>query len=156
MRDRGSRSTLVIGVGNRDRGDDGVGPVVAERLASSGIPAVEHSHDGAALLDVWAGRESVILVDAMRSGAAPGTIRRFDASREPLPKGAFGISSHLFGPVEAVETARALGRLPSNFIVFGIEGQSYGFGEPLSPMVHRALTSVLAQVAIEVTHSREQ
>jgi len=148
--------TLVIGVGNRDRGDDGVGPIAADRLVARGIAAVEHSHDGAALIDLWAGCGKVVLVDAMRSGARPGTIRRFDVSRERLPIGAFGVSSHLFGPVEAMETARALGRLPPSLVVFGIEGGSYGFGDPLSPPVHDALQDLVDRVVEELTNSREQ
>ncbi len=149
-----SRSALIIGVGNRDRGDDGVGPVMVDRLAARGIAAVEHSGDGAALLDVWEGRERVILMDAMRSGAQPGTIRQFDAGRKRLPKGAFGVSSHLLGLVDAVETARALGRLPSNLIVFGIEGESYGFGDPLSPPVAGAVPETVERVIAELTRSR--
>lgn len=156
MSEEGNPSTLVIGVGNRDRGDDGVGPIAADRLVARGIPAVEHSHDGAALIDLWAGCEKVVLVDAMRSGARPGTIRRFDASRERLPTGAFGVSSHLFGPLQAMETARALGRLPQSLVVFAIEGGSYGFGNPLSPPVHDALQDLVDRVVEELTNSREQ
>lgn len=156
MREGDSPSSLVIGVGNRDRGDDGAGPIAVDRLVARGIPAVEHSHDGAAIIDVWEGCDRVILMDAMRSGAQPGTIRRFDASVERLPKGAFGVSSHLFGPVEAVETARALGRLPSSLIVFGIEGGSYRFGDPLSPAVLQAMHDLIDRVIEELTNSREQ
>ncbi len=156
MGDADDPPALVIGVGNRDRGDDAVGPVVAERLAARGIDAVEHSHDGAALLDAWAGRGTVVLVDAMRSGVEPGTIRRFDASRERLPKGAFGVSSHLFGPLEAVETARALGRLPPILIVFGIEGGSYRFGEPLSPAVERAARTLVDRIVDELKPTRSR
>ncbi len=90
----------------------------------------------------------------MRSGVQAGTIRRFDASRERLPKGAFGVSSHLFGPLEAVETARALGRLPPILIVFGIEGGSYRFGDPLSPAVERAARTLVDRIVEELTYSR--
>ena len=145
-----SHSTLIIGVGNRDRGDDGVGPAVAEQLTSRGISAIEHSRDGAALIEVWEGRDRVILIDAMRSGVEPGTIRRFDASTKRLPKGAFCVSSHLFGPVEAIETARALSRLPPNLIVFGIEGGSYGFGDPLSSAVHEVMRDLVDRVVEEL------
>ena len=156
MSDGGHPSTLIIGFGNRDRGDDGVGPITVDRLLARGIAAVEHSGDGAALLDAWEGSGRVIIVDAMRSGAQPGAIRRFDAGRERLPRCAFGVSSHLFGLVEAVETARALGRLPSSLIVFGIEGGSYGFGDPLSPPVHEAMHDLVERVIDELTRSREQ
>ena len=154
MSDGRRRSALVIGVGNRDRGDDAVGPITVDRLTARGIAAIEHAGDGAALIDVWERADTVILVDAMGSGGQPGTIRRFDAVRERLPKGAFGVSSHLFGLVDAVETARALGRLPSNLIVFGIAGGSYGFGDLLSPPVQRALPEVVERVIAKLTRSR--
>lgn len=140
------RPALIIGIGNRDRGDDAVGPIAAERLVARAFSAAEHSADGAALLELWDGHERVILVDAMRSGAPPGTIRRFDAYREAVPKGAFGISSHLFGPVEAVETARGLGRLPPFMVIFAIEGEAFAFGEPLSSAVAGALEDVIERV----------
>ena len=50
-----------------------------------------------------------------RSGAAPGTTRRLDASRERLPAELFRGSTHALGLAEAVELARALDRLPSGW-----------------------------------------
>jgi hydrogenase maturation protease len=70
------------------------------------------SGDGAALMEVWRGEETVIIIDAVKSGALPGTIRRFDARAQPIPKDAFRCSTHAFGVAEAIELARALARLP--------------------------------------------
>src|SRR5262249_46565971 len=83
---------LIIGIGNEYRGDDAVGLIVARRLkvrlADSAI-VIEQSGDGAALMEAWRDAETVIIIDAMMSGAAPGTIHRFDAIAQPIPKISF-------------------------------------------------------------------
>ena len=65
-----------------------------------------------ALMDAWEGAETVWLVDAVSSGAQAGAVHRVDASEEELPARLFRASTHHFGLAEAVELARALGRLP--------------------------------------------
>ena len=70
----------VIGCGNTDRADDGAGILVARRLRELGLDALEHAGDGFALLELWHGSDDVVLVDAMSSGALPGTVSVWDAS----------------------------------------------------------------------------
>ncbi|MBP2314798.1 hydrogenase maturation protease [Azospirillum soli] len=140
---------LVLGIGNRYRSDDAVGPVVADRLAALGLPAREHSGEGAGLIEAWSGAGRVVVVDATQSGAPPGTVRRLDAGAEALPVGMFRYSSHRFGLAEAVETARALGRLPESLVIYGIEGRAFGFGEALSTEVAEAVEEVVRRVAGE-------
>ncbi|HYD65836.1 hydrogenase maturation protease [Azospirillum sp.] len=142
-------SPLILGVGNRYRRDDGVGPAVADRLAALGIAVREHSGEGAGLMDTWSGAERVIVVDATQSGAEPGTFVRLDAGTQELPRGLFRYSSHLFGVAEAVEMARALGRLPGDLVIWGIEGAEFGFGEDLTPAVAAAADEVARRIAAE-------
>jgi len=143
---------LILGVGNRDRGDDGVGPLAAEKLALDpvlkrlGVEARSHSGEGASLMDLWRGHDRVIVIDAMKSGARLGHVLRFDAAARRLEPGTFRYSSHLFSLAEAVEMARVLGQLPKEMIVFGIEGRKFGFGAALSPSVAKALVRVVAEV----------
>lgn len=135
------KERLVIGVGNPDRGDDGVGPFVAQRIAElppPGVETVECSGDPADLIALWQDVETVIAVDACQSGSPPGTIHEFDAQTEPLPAGLGAISTHGFGLAAAVELARAIGCLPPSFTVIAIEAASFKLGAPLSPAVERA------------------
>ena len=60
----------------------------------------------------WAGADEVVVVDAVRSGAPPGTRAPLRRAGEPLPPALRGASTHAFGLAEAIELARALGRLP--------------------------------------------
>ena len=145
--------TLVLGLGNEFRGDDGVGRVVARRLSETPVPGVEireESGEGAALMDAWQDAQSVILVDAVQSGAAPGTIHRLDASSVPVPSRFFHYSTHAFSVAEAVELARALGQLPPRLILFGIEGKDFSSGEELSPEVAGAVNELIALVRQEI------
>lgn len=144
---------LILCIGNRYRQDDALGPLVADRLSALGLPTMELSGEGAGLIEAWSGGGLVIVVDALQSGAPPGTLRRIDVAEEPLPAGLFRYSSHRFGLAEAVETARALNRLPERLILYGVEGEAFGFGEALSPAVAANFDDLVAQVTGEVTAS---
>lgn len=69
---------LVVAFGNPLMGDDGVGPAVLEQLRQGPVPPwvrlEEGGTDATCLLRLWRGEEMVILVDATRLGAAPGTV----------------------------------------------------------------------------------
>jgi hydrogenase maturation protease len=132
----------VVGLGNDWRSDDGVGLEVARRLGGTGLTG-----EPVGLVEALNGSPEIVLVDAVRSGAAPGTVHVFDASTEPLPAAVFGATStHTIGLAEAVELARSLGRLPERVLVYGIEGSEFGFGRRLSPEVAAAADRVVEDV----------
>jgi hydrogenase maturation protease len=140
---------LIIGVGNVYRGDDGAGIEVARRLrplVPPGTQVLEQSGEGTALMSAWEGETSVILLDAVHSGAAPGTVFRFNARATPLPTAFFRYSTHAFSVAEAVEVGRALGRLPEHVYVFGIEGACFDPGIGLTPAVEGAIDGVVRDV----------
>jgi len=145
--------TLVIGVGNVDRRDDGAGITAARKLAAQKFPGVrvmEMNGEGTSLIEAWKGSSSVLIVDAVSSGAAPGTIHRFETQAGPLPAGLERRSSHSFGVAEAVEVARALGRLPPRMVIYGIEGSLFAPGQGLSPGVERAVGEVISRLVSEI------
>jgi hydrogenase maturation protease len=143
----------VIGVGNDLRGDDGIGLAVTRRLgAPAGIDVRQEEGDVAALIEAWHGRDAVILVDAMRSGAAPGTVRRLDVSSDPLPARLCRSSStHALGLGEAIELARALERLPGRVIVYAVEGRRFDAGAGISDDLAAVVDDVAAAVASEAS-----
>jgi hydrogenase maturation protease len=171
---------LVVGLGSPDRGDDAVGPEVAAALARTaagrglaGVTVVEHE-DPTALVDLleptdptdptgtW---DAVIVIDAVRSGAAPGTLtvldvgadgQRFAALGARLDPGPAG--THGFGLAGAIELARALDRLPRRVVVVGVEAAGFEHGAPLSDPVRaaipRAVEVALGVLAAELPHPR--
>lgn len=140
---------LIVGCGNPDRADDAAGPLVAARLRELGIDAHKRSGDMLAFMDEWSSEEEMTLVDAVVSGAAPGTITTWDARRAALPPDCFACSTHAFGIAEAVELARALDRLPRSLTVYGIEGSHFKPGDPPSPEVADAVERLAQDIAAQ-------
>ena len=146
-------TTLVIGVGNRYRSDDAVGIIVARRLKERNlarITVIEATGEGAALIESWKAAEAVIVVDAVHSGATPGTVHRFDTRAERIPSRFFHYSTHAFGLAEAVELARTLGQLPPLLIVYGVEGKNFAAGEELSAELEKAVLKVVERILNEI------
>ena len=94
------------------------------------------------LIEDWTGADAVIVIDAVSSGAPPGTIHRLDPLSEPIPAGLSQGSTHAFGLAETIELARALDRLPARLLVYGIEGGCFDAGDQLSPPVRAAVDAV--------------
>jgi hydrogenase maturation protease len=144
---------VVIGVGNPERGDDGAGPEVIRRLGSKahqGMRLVATSgSDPATIIDAWAEAGTAIVVDAMISGAVPGSVSRFDLTQNPLPSAVRLVSTHALGATTAIELARALGRLPGRLIVYGIEAGTMGDGSGLSPPVSAAVDAAVRMIVEE-------
>jgi len=74
---------------------------------------MESNGDGAGLIDSWAGRVHVILIDAVLSGSAPGTIHRLELGKSILPAEFFKFSTHLFSIPQAIYLSASLG----NFLI---------------------------------------
>jgi hydrogenase maturation protease len=144
---------LLIGVGNEYRSDDAVGLIVARLIrerAPEQVTVHEAGGEGAALMEAWREAQTVILVDAVRSGAEAGTIHRIEAHRQPLPARFFHHSTHAFGVAEAVELARALNQLPPRLIVYGIEGKEFAAGAGLSTEMNEAVQRVVERILQDV------
>ncbi len=152
-----SPKILVVGIGNPFRGDDAAGLHVVRALKEAGLNAatlVEHSGEGAALMETWKGADAVILIDAVSSGAAPGTVHRLEPLIDPLPSAMFQHSTHAFSIPQAIELSRALNQLPGRLVVFGIEGTDFQAGEQLSWEVAGVLPEVARQVIEETRRLR--
>ena len=144
---------LVVAIGNPDRGDDGFGPAVAQRLRGRvpfKVRILERSGDALALIEDWGCIPSVIVIDAMAPISEPGQVHRFDLTDSPLPTGFAPSSSHAFGVAETVELARSLGRLPRYLVAYLVEGEQFGTGAPLSLAVAQAVGDVAERVVNEV------
>lgn len=146
---RDKSGTLVIGLGNQYRRDDAVGLIVARCLkerAPEHVRVLEGTAEGAALMELWKGADAVVLIDAVHSGAEPGTFHRLDAHTGPIPAEFSHCSTHAFGAAEAIELARALGQLPTRLVFYGVEGKTFEAGLGLSPEVEKAAQRVVGRV----------
>lgn len=145
---------VLIGVGNIFRGDDGAGPAVAREIMSrkiSGLLVIDQIGDGTDLMAAWDGLHTAYVVDCMRSGAAAGTVRRFEALIDDITEDMFpGYSTHAFSIPGTVELARILGRLPMRLILYGIEGRIFTAGADMCPEVRAAVATVADMIEGEI------
>jgi hydrogenase maturation protease len=151
-----SQLPLVIGLGNDDRSDDRSGLEVARALRPHlvGKARVEEcTSGGIALLELWRDADRVLVIDAVRSGAPPGTVHRLEPGDGFLPGFHAATSTHGLSLAEAVALGRGLGCLPRHLVVYGIEADTLAVGGGLShPVAHgvrEATDRILAELAEE-------
>jgi hydrogenase maturation protease len=146
-------STVVIGIGNRDRADDALGFVVIDRLQAtplSGVRLATARGDVLKVLDLFEGADTVVMIDAMRSGAAPGHVLRLDASDAAVKAQLESFAStHTINLAETIELARTLGKLPPRVIIYGVEAADFTLGNGLSTAVEAALEGLIESVKKE-------
>jgi hydrogenase maturation protease len=150
----GQEPVLVIGVGNPYRRDDGFGVVVLNRLGEQptpGLLTVEESGESAALISRWSGHPFVIMVDAVSSGAEPGTIHRLECGdgKWNVPARSSQASTHGLGVANAVELGTVLNQLPERLVIFGVETADVSNGSGLTAKVAAAVDVVVAKIVAE-------
>jgi hydrogenase maturation protease len=136
---------LVLGWGNRSRGDDALAPLLLDALARAMSPAqaarVElleaHQLSPELALDL-AWRECVLLVDADRAAVAPFVVKRLAPERDASP------ASHTLSPQSLLAVYATLhGREAPPTLLLGLAAQHFGLGEPLSATAADALPAAL-------------
>ena len=78
------------------------------------------------------------MVDAVVTGAAPGTIHSLTDEELPTQMG-IGQSSHLVQLVETIELGKLLDRLPNGLVLIGIEATDFDNGEGMTQPVATAV-----------------
>ncbi|MGB0684543.1 MAG: hydrogenase maturation protease, partial [Magnetovibrionaceae bacterium] len=143
----------IIGIGNRYRRDDGLGPLAIDALralnpteeADQGVTLIEHSGEALSLINAWASFDSVVIVDAAR-GPLPGRPIILDPGTQDIPRDSFRGGSHVLGLAEAIHLARELDCLPPRLRIEAVVGEDFSAGEGLSPPVQRELAALITRV----------
>jgi hydrogenase maturation protease len=146
-------TTVVFGVGHPDRGDDAAGWLVADLLADSPTLEVRRvTADPSAILTdpLWDHAERLVIVDAVRTGAPPGTVHCWDLFELLGTTVTAAGGTHDLGVATTLGLAAALGRLPLVASVIGIEGHAFEPGTPPCDPVLTAVDRVAATLEIEV------
>ncbi len=150
---------IVIGIGQTMRGDDAVGVEAVRRwqeafreTASRSEIAVQFNElPGLGLLNLLEGFDAALIVDAVQSGATPGTVHRL----RPEDLASFGTaakSAHGWGVAETLELGRQLQFIGSRprIRLIGIEAQQVELGQPMSEAVASALPAVCQAIEDEL------
>lgn len=149
--------TLILGLGNPLRGDDGIGPRVVEEVTRRGLPEGVSGLDGGVggfdLLSVLEGWERVVVVDAADVGREPGQFVRFTPEQVCFVETTGSHSLHHAGLGEVLALANALGQALPEMTVFGVQPARVDWGQGLSPAVEAAIPALADAVLEESTGS---
>jgi hydrogenase maturation protease len=149
-----ARHTVVVGVGNELRRDDGAGPAVIARLRAlqpgdaglSGVTLALSDGDPGRMINLWEGARLAVVIDAVRDSRLPPGQTCQHAIDDLTGMVDSAVSSHGIGLGGAVELARALGRLPPRLTVLAVVGRDFGFGVGLTTEVGDAVGELVEQV----------
>jgi hydrogenase maturation protease len=130
-----------ICLGNRDRADDGVGLIIAERLAKIYHKNVfsEEEEDISTILLYILEREDyrqIILIDAVEFGADPGSLLVSSKIDSNIKQ----ISTHT---IPYQEISRLLEKENKEFLFIGIQIKNLTFLEPISEEIMKAVEKVM-------------
>ena len=131
---------------------------VPPRLADSRVRLEDYGIRGMHLAyDLLEGYRALVLVDALPSRGAPGTVHVFEADHETLSS-ATGLDAHAMDPVAVFASLNALGATPPYTVVVGCEVESVeegiGLSDPVAAAIPDAVRSVEDVVARLLTPVR--
>jgi len=144
-------SVLILGIGNTLLSDEGIGVHVVERLRSEmeNHPGVEILDGGTlsfTLAEPIARAEGLIVVDAARMHAQPGTVKVF--KNEEMDRYLVGNrqSVHEVSLTDLLDIARLSERLPRQRCLIGIEPKNLDWGDSPSPAVQLSIAQAVREV----------
>lgn len=145
---------LLLGVGNVLLTDEGIGIHALERLQQryrlpDEVEVIDGGTSGMDLLDQLAGRECVVLVDAVKTGAAPGTLVRL--ADDALP--AFfrtKVSPHQLGLCDLLALLALRGEAPRELVLHGMVPFELGTHLGLSAQADARMPELVENVAAEL------
>jgi len=155
-----SRKTLILGIGNPILKDDRAGCLLVQLLRRHvSSPDVELRETGLAglnLVEILAGFDSAIVIDAIQSGGVPGEVyclQPKDFHTEKVNR----YDQHSTGLLPALELGKSLGwPMPEDVTIVAIEaGDVANFGEELTPDVEKAIPVAL-KIILELLDERQQ
>ena len=154
LEDRAISPVLVLGVGNILMSDDGVGVHVVERLKAHAVPRYVEIVDGGTMgFCLWnclALRKKVIVVDAVDTGAPPGSVCRFIPEAHDTLNVTSAMSIHQLGIPYLIKIMRCMGTEPSSLVIVAVQPRVIAPGMSLSPEVEESVDAAVCFVRDEM------
>ncbi len=146
--------TLVLGLGNILLSDEGVGVHVVEALSArywlpKEVEVVDGGTSGMDLMETVAACDCLIVADAMRADAPPGTVSRL-ADDEVRAFFQTRLSPHQLGLCDLLAALTLTDEAPSRVILVGIVPEDLSLGTELSETAAAACDRAVAIVADEL------
>jgi len=145
-------SVSIIGLGNVFLGDDGFGPLVIETFrcgyeCDETVDLLDLGTPGLDLAPYLYGKDLVLIVDAVHSAMAPGTVSFFREEDFVSSRAKLRITGHDPGLWESLAHLRLAGRAPSELIVLGVTPESCTFAEGISQRMLDIASEASATIA---------
>jgi hydrogenase maturation protease len=142
-----ARPVLLLGMGNILLEDEGLGVRALERLQEEyALPAAVEMLDGGTtgmgLLDEISGREHLIVLDAVQTGASAGSLVTLRHEEVPVYFG-LRITPHQLGLSDVLATLELTGEQPGSVTVLGLVPSSLEMSLDLSPLIGERLQDLV-------------
>ena len=151
--------TLICGVGNKLKRDDGLGPFVIEQLETQtmplGVDVADYGISGFKCALKLEGYNKVVFVDAISlPGSKPGRLHRLKINKERLMKSPklsdFSVSMHETDLERIMATAAVLNIYPDEVVIIGCEPSDTAVGLGLTKSVADAVPGIIDLVMQEI------
>jgi len=147
-------NAVVLGIGNVLLGDEGLGALATLELERrfhipGGLEVMDGGTAGLELMPYVAGKDLLIIIDAIKSGKEPGTVVRMEGEDVPV---AFRqrLSPHQLGLSDLLAATMLLEETPDRMVLFGVEPVSMETGIGLSEKVAASFERLLGLVTDEL------
>ncbi|MBN2019167.1 MAG: hydrogenase 3 maturation endopeptidase HyCI [Sedimentisphaerales bacterium] len=142
--------TVIVGIGNVLKGDDGAGPrvcqILKDEISTEVIDAGSTPENYIAKI-VQMLPKKLLIIDAIDFGSPPGTVRIFDI--QDLDK--FSFSTHCLSPHLFVEVIQS--EIDADVIFIGIQPAHLQFGCGLSKQVAGASAALADEIKLAISQS---
>ncbi|UKO95950.1 hydrogenase maturation protease [Nostoc sp. UHCC 0870] len=144
----------IIGCGNLNRRDDGIGVIIAQRLqkylAENPHPDVQVYDCGTAGMEVMfqaRGSKKLVIIDASSTGAEPGAVFQVPGEElAALPEPSYNLHDFRWDHALAIGRKIFQDDFPQEVTVYLIEAANLDFGLDLSPMVQNSADLVFEKI----------
>jgi hydrogenase maturation protease len=148
------RKTLVLGIGNMLLTDEALGIKAIEQFAAryrvpDHVLVIDGGTSAMDLLDVVAGCDLLVVVDAILAGCVPGTTVRLAGDQVPVffrTK----LSPHQVGLSDLLASLEFADELPVTTVILGIEPADMHLGLELTPAVQASVPALVGMIAAEL------
>jgi hydrogenase maturation protease len=147
---KNKKETLILGVGNPLRRDDGIGPEIIRLFSqnrnsyklSANTDLLDGGTDGLGLIEYLKEYKKVIIIDAVEMKLPPGTVKIFSPDEAVLNIKKDALSTHGFGIAELIKLAKGLDINPE-LVIVGIQPEDIKYSEGLSESIRSVIDEII-------------
>ncbi|MES0341830.1 MAG: hydrogenase maturation protease [Candidatus Humimicrobiaceae bacterium] len=143
----------VIGFGNKFSSDDGIGPVIIEKLEKSSfsedktIEIIDLGTSGSDLIFHIKECPRIIIIDALDAGQDTGKVIKIKEKdiEKFCNEGLSSLSLHDLNLADVLKLVRAM-KLKTDITIIGIKPLNIEFGEELSPEIQEKIPDIISLI----------